>query len=380
MTPPVLPPATIGVLGGGQLGRYLVMAARTMGYRTMVLEPDPHAPAGAVADVHLVAAYDDPPALDRMAAECAVVTTEFENPPAAALHRLAERVAVRPSPQAIEVVQDRRTEKRFLASIGVPTAPFAVIETDHDVVRADEGTIGFPAILKTARMGYDGKGQVPVPSAIDLAAAWDALGRVPCVLEQRVPLDREVSVVLARGVDGARATYPVATNVHTGGILDITVVPDPIRHADALAVRIAEALGYVGVLAVEMFVVGGSLIVNELAPRPHNSGHWTLDAAATSQFEQQVRAVCGLALGDTTLTAGGAAMVNLLGDVWDGGEPDWAAAIAHPGAHLHLYGKREARPGRKMGHITVAAASPGAAEVAALACRSNARRVVQLDL
>lgn len=374
---PVLPPATIGVLGGGQLGRYVVMAARTMGYRTMVLEPDPHAPAGAVADVHLVAAYDDVTALERMAAECAVVTTEFENPPAAALHRLGGSVAVRPSPRAIEIVQDRRTEKRFLASIGVPTAPFTVIETPDDLGRAD---VAHPAILKTARLGYDGKGQVPVADAAGLAAAWDVLGRVPCVLEQRLVLDREVSVVMARGVDGEIATYPVAANTHAGGILDITVVPDPIERADVLAIRIAEALDYVGVLAVEMFVVDGRLLVNELAPRPHNSGHWTLDAAATSQFEQQVRAVCGLALGDTRLTAGGAAMVNLLGEVWDGGEPDWAAATAHPGAHLHLYGKREARPGRKMGHITVEAASPSAAEVVALACRSNARRVVQLDL
>jgi len=377
MTPPVLPPATIGVLGGGQLGRYFVMAARTMGYRTMVLEPDPQAPGGAVADVHLVAAYDDDAALDRMADECAVVTTEFENPPAAALHRLAESVDVRPAPHAIEIVQDRRTEKRFLASIGVPTAPFAVIETPDDLLRAN---VTYPAILKTARLGYDGKGQVQVPDETSLAAAWDELGQVACVLEQRLVLDREVSVVMARGLDGEVATYPVAANTHVGGILDITVVPDPIEHADVLAIRIAEALGYVGVLAVEMFVVGGELLMNELAPRPHNSGHWTLDAAATSQFEQQVRAVCGLHLGATALTAGGAAMVNLLGDVWEGGEPDWARAVQHPGAHLHLYGKREARPGRKMGHITVAAATPGDAEAVALVCRSNARRVVQLDL
>lgn len=380
MTQHVLPPAMIGVLGGGQLGRYFVMAARTMGYRTMVLEPDALAPAGAVADVHLVAAYDDTAALDRMAAECAVVTTEFENPPAAALHRLAEAVPVRPSPHAIEIVQDRRTEKRFLASIGVPTAPFVVIETDGDLTVAGAGTVGFPAILKTARLGYDGKGQVHVAHAPDLAAAWGQLGRVPCVLEQRLPLDREVSVVMARGLDGQVATYPVAANSHAHGILDVTVVPDPIEHADELAVRIAEALGYVGVLAVEMFVVGGDLLVNELAPRPHNSGHWTLDVAATSQFEQQVRAVCGLQLGATRLTAGGAAMVNLLGDVWDGGEPQWADAVAHPDAHLHLYGKLEARPGRKMGHITVAADSPDEAEAAAVACRANARRVVQLDL
>jgi 5-(carboxyamino)imidazole ribonucleotide synthase len=369
---PVLPPATIGVLGGGQLGRYFVMAARTMGYRTIVLEPDPHASAGAVADEHLVAAYDDPAALAHLAAACAVITTEFENPPAAALHLLAASVPVRPSPAAIEIVQDRRTEKRFLASIGVPTAPFEVIESDADVERC-AADIAFPAIVKTATLGYDGKGQVGAATADDLREAWHRLGGVPCVVEQRLVLEREVSVVLARGLDGEVAAYPPAANTHVDGILDITVVPDPVAGAIELATSIAAALDFVGVLAVEMFVVDGRLLVNELAPRPHNSGHWTLDGAATSQFEQQVRSVCGLRLGDPSLTAPAAAMVNLLGDVWRDGEPDWHAATGDPGAHLHLYGKREPRPGRKMGHITVTAASPHDAAARARASRDRAR-------
>lgn len=368
------------MLGGGQLGRYFVMAARTMGYRTIVLEPDPSAPAGAAADVHLAAAYDDPDALARLAAECAVITTEFENPPAAALHRLADTTSVRPRPEAIEVTQDRRTEKRFLADAGVPVAPFAVVDTaaDLEMPLAERG-VAYPAILKTARLGYDGKGQVTVHDDDELRAAWQQLGEVACVVEQRLPLDREVSVVLARGADGVCATFPTVANTHVRGILDLTVVPAPDEdddhHAAAdLAITIAEALDYVGVLAVEMFVVGGRLLVNELAPRPHNSGHWTLDAAATSQFEQQVRAVCGLPLGDPSLTSGGAAMVNLLGDEWAGGAPDWAAALARPGAHLHLYGKAEPRPGRKMGHLTLAADSADEAAEQALAARAAARR------
>lgn len=381
---PILPPATLGVLGGGQLGRYFVMAARTMGYRTIVLEPDPGAPAGAAADVHLAAAYDDPEALATLARECAVVTTEFENPPATSLAQLAEHVPVRPSPHAIGITQDRRLEKRFLAGAGIPVAPFAVIEQEHDLDPAALAHLTFPAILKTARLGYDGKGQITVASAADLAAAWDRLDRVPCVVEQRLPLEREVSVVLARGLDGACAVHPTVANTHVGGILDLTVVPAPDadddHHAAAdLAVSIARALDYVGVLAVEMFVVAGRLVVNELAPRPHNSGHWTLDAAATSQFEQQVRAVCGLPLGDPSLVGGGAAMVNLLGDEWAGGDPDWAAALADPSAHLHLYGKAEPRPGRKMGHLTTLAGSPEAAAGLATALRLRARQAIPTD-
>lgn len=357
----IVPPAMLGIVGGGQLGRYFVMAAKTMGYRTMVLEPDPYAPAGVVADVHLAAAYDDPDALARMGSECAVVTVEFENPPANALHALASSTLVRPAPAAIAIVRDRRLEKAFLHDHGFPTAPFAVIEHDTDL---DVDGIEFPAILKTATLGYDGKGQVTVGTGAALGEAWASLGQVPCVVEQRMTLQHEVSVVLARGAAGELAPFAVTDNTHVGGILDLSVAPVVGALADeatTVAERIAEALGYVGVLGVEMFVVDGRILVNELAPRPHNSGHWTLDAAHTSQFEQQVRAVCGLGLGDPTMTATGVAMVNLLGDRWSEGEPDWADLLRRPGAHLHLYGKREPRPGRKMGHLTVTAGSPAEA-------------------
>jgi 5-(carboxyamino)imidazole ribonucleotide synthase len=340
-----------------------------MGYRTMVLEPDPGAPAGRVADHHLVAAYDDPAALQEMAATCAVVTTEFENPPAAAMQWLAAHTVVRPSPAAVAIAQDRRLEKAFLGDAGIPTAPYVVVETEADLAPAH--ALKFPAILKTARMGYDGKGQITVATPEELAAAWGQLNGQPCVLEERLQLDSEVSVVLARSEDGETAVYPVAGNTHVGGILDCTIVPVDTPGAADLACRIAEALGYVGVLAVEMFVVDGGLVVNELAPRPHNSGHWTLDAARTSQFEQQVRAVCGVGLGDTCVVAPGAAMVNLLGDRWADGEPAWQQVFAHPAASLHLYGKAEPRPGRKMGHITVTADSPDAAGHLARAIRSR---------
>lgn len=349
----IVPPATLGVLGGGQLGQYFVMAARTMGYRTVVLEPDPHAPAGRAADEHLVAAYDDREALEHLARTCAVVTTEFENPPAQALTYLSERTRVHPSPHVVAIIQDRIAEKASLVQAGFAVGPYAVIEQPEHLASAP---VRYPAILKTARLGYDGKGQVSVDSADELAAAWDRLGRVPCILEERLPLDAELSVVLARNAADGIAAFAPTNNVHRGGILELSIAPaqGPLaRAATDLAVRIARSLDYVGVLGVEMFVVGDQLLVNELAPRPHNSGHWTLDAAHTSQFEQQVRAVCGLPLGDSTMSAPAAAMVNLLGDLWDPGEPDWAVALSSPNAHLHLYGKGEPRPGRKMGHLTV---------------------------
>ena len=339
-----------------------------------MLEPDPHAPAGAVADEHLVAAFDDRAALAHLADVCAVVTTEFENPPAAAMEWLSIHTIVRPSPGAVAIAQDRRTEKAFLSEAGIPIAPYAVIETEGDLRAAAE--FGLPAILKTARLGYDGKGQVAIEHDDGLATAWDRLDRQPCVLEQRLSLQCEVSVVLARGSSGQIAAYPVAENTHVDGILDCTVVPCSIspvliRRATELATEVAEALDYVGVLAVEMFVVDDQLLVNELAPRPHNSGHWTLDAARTSQFEQQVRAVCGVGLGDPSLSAPAVAMVNLLGDLWAEQEPDWSAALAHPNASLHLYGKRQARPGRKMGHLTVTAATPAEAKRLAMAFRRD---------
>jgi 5-(carboxyamino)imidazole ribonucleotide synthase len=365
----ITPPATLGILGGGQLGRYFVMAARTMGYGTLVLEPDPHAPAGKVADEHIVAAFDDDSALKHLAAVCAVVTTEFENPPAAAMELLSLHTQVHPSASAVAIAQDRRTEKAFLSAAALPIAPYAVIETDDDV--DDAADFPYPAILKTARLGYDGKGQVAVKSSDELRGAWLQLDRQPCVLEQRLQLDGEVSVVLARNARGDTAMYPVAHNTHVNGILDCTVAPYTASGATDLADAVASELEYVGVLAVEMFIVDGQLLVNELAPRPHNSGHWTLDAARTSQFEQQVRAVCGLGLGDPSMTAPGVAMVNLLGDLWADGEPDWSVALADPAASLHLYGKTMPRPGRKMGHITVTAATPQEAQQRAIAIRSG---------
>jgi 5-(carboxyamino)imidazole ribonucleotide synthase len=368
----VVPPATVGMLGGGQLGRYALMAARTMGFRTVVLDPDPGSPAGVIADVHLAAAYDDPNALQRLGDECDVVTTEFENPPAAALESLVRRTTVAPSPSAVAVAQDRIAEKRFLVDAGLPVGAYHVIESADD-----DPDAAYPAILKTARMGYDGKGQRRVADGSDLRAAWRLLGGVRCVLEQALDLQAEVSAVVARGWDGSFAAFPIVENVHVGGILDLTVVPARIRpkladRAVGLAMTIADALDYVGVLAVEFFVVDGGLLVNEIAPRPHNSGHWTLDVAQTSQFEQQVRAVCGLTLGDTALTRPAAAMVNLLGDLWEDGEPAWAAAIGNHTA-LHLYGKAAPRPGRKMGHLTAWGPTPEAAELRAVDARRALR-------
>ncbi len=384
---PIGPPATIGMLGGGQLGRYALMAARVMGFRTIVLEPDPEAPAGAVADEHLVADYDDPEALARLAQVCSVVTTEFENPPAEAMAVLARSVRVAPSSTTVGIAQDRGLEKEFLSSVGVPVGPFARVDATALGVGVDSPEEFarddcLPGLLKTNRGGYDGKGQRAVDDHDGLWGAWRALDGVDCVLERRLSLLTEVSVIVARTADGSVTTYPVAENQHVDGILDVTVVPariDPVLadRAVGLAMTVADALGYVGVLAVEMFVVDGEagpdLLVNEIAPRPHNSGHWTLDGARTDQFAQQVRAVCGLSLGDTSMTAGGVAMVNLLGDLWAGGEPDWTAALAEPSARLHLYGKSTARPGRKMGHLTVVDDDPGSAEVLARRLRDAVR-------
>ena len=350
----ILPGATLGMLGGGQLGRMFTLRARAMGYRVMVLDPDPRSPAGLAADVHLHAPYDDPAALERLATECAAVSTEFENVPAAVLERLAARLPVRPSAAAVAVAQDRITEKSFLRDHGFATAEFRPVASKEDAARAHAELRG-AALLKTSRLGYDGKGQARVTSADEAVAAFERFGGVPCILERMVPLDLEISVVLARGVDGQVAAFPPGENVHRNGILHTTTVPARIPapladEARALAGAVAEKLGYVGVLGVEMFVSGGKLLVNELAPRPHNSGHWTQDAAQTDQFEQQVRTMCGLPLGAAELLRP-VTMINILGDVWARGEPDWAAALAMPGVLLHLYGKAEPRPGRKMGHL-----------------------------
>jgi len=346
----------LGLLGGGQLGRMFTVAARTLGYRVTVVDPDRHSPAAEFATAHLATDYTDPVSLAEIARTCAAVTTEFENAPAAALDALAAKILVRPSGSSVAVAQDRRREKSFFRERGFPVGAFAVVESQADIDRA-LAAVKLPALLKTARFGYDGKGQARVDSradAVRVFAEWDA---VPCILEELLALEREVSVVLARGADGAEEAFPVVENRHARGILDVSIAPARISDALAaqaieLAKRLAAELEYVGVLAVEMFVVGGKLLLNEIAPRPHNSGHYTIDACRTSQFEQQVRVLCGLPLGDPSQHTP-AVMVNLLGDIWRGGEPRWDAVLAHPGAHLHLYGKREERPGRKMGHVTV---------------------------
>jgi 5-(carboxyamino)imidazole ribonucleotide synthase len=369
------PPAMLGVLGGGQLGRYFALAARTMGYGVVVLEPDPDAPAGVVADDHIVAGYDDPDALARLARSCAAVTVEFENPPAAVLEQLASDVVVAPGADAVAIAQDRRAEKAFLVETGAAVGPYAVIESDADLLAAT-AAVSFPAVLKTARLGYDGHGQRRVDHAGALAAAWDMLDRVPCVVETLLELDAEVSVILAR-TRHAVTVLPVVENHHVEGILDLSVLPARVPAVAAaqavdVALAIAEALRYVGVLAVECFVVGGEVLVNELAPRPHNSGHASLDATRTSQFDLQVRALCGLPFGATDLIAP-AAMVNLLGDLWAAGPPRFALALDHPGATLHLYGKRAPRPRRKMGHLTVVAGDAAEAASVALGLRERLR-------
>jgi 5-(carboxyamino)imidazole ribonucleotide synthase len=318
-----------------------------------------------------VAAYDDPAALDRLASRCQAVTTEFENVPSAALSRLAQRVRVSPAPEAVAVAQDRALEKRFISAQHIPVAPHAVITRIDDFRSVDPQL--FPGILKTARLGYDGKGQVRVTSAESGREAWSRMNGVTCVLEKALPLRQEISCIVARGADGDSATFPIAENEHRNGILAVSVVPARIapeleRQARHYATRIADALAYVGVLCVEFFVLEesghGRLVVNEIAPRPHNSGHFSIDACVTSQFEQQARIVAGLPLGSTAQMAG-AVMLNILGDAWfEHGQlrvPDWAGVLRVPGAKLHLYGKAEPRPGRKMGHVTVVNGSVEAA-------------------
>jgi 5-(carboxyamino)imidazole ribonucleotide synthase len=372
------PGATLGVVGGGQLGRMFALRARAMGYRVAVLEPDPRSPAGAAADVHLAAAYDDPAALAELARVADAITIEFENVPADALALLARTRPVRPDSRAVAIAQERIAEKRHIMDAGFRTAPFRAVRTAQELARA-VAVVGTPALLKTARRGYDGKGQVPVQSREDAAAAWRSLGEVPCVLEQRLALELEISVVLARGTDGRVAAFPPGENRHRNGILETTVVPARIPpalaiRAQELATAVARSLDYVGVMGVELFVAdGGQLYVNEIAPRPHNSGHYTIDACAVDQFEQQVRALCEAPLGTPELLSP-VAMVNLLGDLWAGGTPAWERALAFPGVRLHLYGKAQPRPGRKMGHINCLAASPELALETALAARDALTR------
>lgn len=372
----ILPPATLGLLGGGQLGRFFVMAAHELGYRVVVLDPDRDSPAGRIADEHLAAAYDDPATLGYMIQSCVAVTTEFENVPAKALHYLAMSVRVRPGAAAVAICQNRSAEKGFLKRYGFPHAPYADIHNEEEAKNADAGL--FPGILKVARFGYDGKGQVRVKNQAEALSAFRLLRFEPCVLEKLLPLDHEVSVVLARDEAGEVKCFPAVENRHLHGVLDISSVPPAraclTKNAENMAADIASNMDYIGVMAVEFFVVHGQLYVNEMAPRPHNAGHYTLDACVTNQFEQQVRVLCGLPLGDTRLHSA-ATMVNLLGDLWyldapsQAREPDWQKLLAVPNLKLHLYGKRHAKPGRKMGHFTVVGDVAGEVQKSALAGR-----------
>ena len=371
---PLLPGATLGVVGGGQLGRMFTLAARVMGYKVVVLDPDPDSPAGQVADTHLKADYTDAVALLRMGSLCDAVTTEFENVPAQSMDMLSKHCPVAPSASALAVAQDRLEEKTRAREFGCVTAPFANIESEADLDMAWE-QVGAPALLKTRRLGYDGKGQARVNSREELRDAFRKLGRAPCLLEGFLPVEREVSVILARNAKVEVAFFPVAENQHRQGILDISIVPARVPDSLAdeardMAAHLARGLDYVGVMAVEFFVLqDGHIVFNEMAPRPHNSGHYTLNACATDQFQQQVRALCDMPLGDARLLSP-VVMVNLLGDVWTP-EPRWEELLKHPGVQLHLYGKVEARPGRKMGHYNCLAPSVDAALALALETRAS---------
>ena len=372
---PIPPGSTVGVLGSGQLGRMFAIAARRMGYRVHTLSPDDDTPTGQIADREVKAAYDDLDAVAEFARRVAVVTFEFENVPFATAEAAAAHTPVRPAGAVLHTTQNRLREKGFLAAKGFPVPRFAAVRSDGDLEVAVAAT-GAPAVLKTAGWGYDGKGQAKVATAAEAPAAWASIGRQEAILEELVDFEREVSVVAARGLDGAFAHHGVIANLHRRHILDVSVAPAPVpesvaREAVEIAGAIMDELDVVGVLCVELFLTrDGRLLVNELAPRPHNSGHLTFDAAATSQFEQQLRAICGLPLGATDLLRP-AAMANLLGDLWQGGEPDWAAALRHPDVKLHLYGKAEPRPGRKMGHLTALADTAEEAERVVLAARKT---------
>ena len=369
----------LGMLGGGQLGRFFVIAAHELGYQVTVLDPDLNSPAGKIADVHLCADFDDALALKKMAETCAAITTEFENVPAKSLEKLALATTVRPSAACVAIAQHRVLEKNFIKDAGLPVAPFAVINSVNDL--PDDASTIYPAILKVARFGYDGKGQARVKNQAEAKQAFTDFSHETCVLEQMLALDLEVSVVLARDSQGNIAAFPTAENSHLNGILDISIVParcsEVIKaNAQELAKKLAEKLDYVGVLGVEFFVVGSQLLVNEIAPRPHNSGHYTIDACITNQFEQQVRVMTGLPLGDASMHSN-AVMVNILGDSWVSNlkmevqEPAWNKALAHANLKLHLYGKQEPRKARKMGHFTVIGKNKKNVLNAALIARSQ---------
>ncbi len=369
----ILPGETLGLIGGGQLGRMFAMAARKMDYRVTVLDPDALSPAAEFATGHLNTPYTHPISIAEMAQTCAAITTEFENAPAEVLTAMAQKTTVRPDGAAVAIAQDRRLEKGFFTRHRFPTGPYAVIESADDVAAA-LAKVTLPAVLKTARFGYDGKGQAVIREAAQLLETLTEWRFPACVLEQFLTLECELSVVLARNEVGFVQPFPVAENQHINGVLDITIAPARVAPALAaqalqLATNMAMALNYVGVMAVEFFVVADAkgeqqLLINEIAPRPHNSGHFTMDACRTSQFEQQVRVLCGLPLGDASQHTP-AVMLNLLGDLWSGDAhekpPAWDKILQFPNAHLHLYGKRSARPGRKMGHVTVCGATVNAA-------------------
>lgn len=359
MTPPILPGATLGVLGSGQLGRMFALAARRMGYRVHVYSPDADSPTGQVADREFVGPYEDLAAVREFAATCAALTIEFENIPAATLEAAAEVAPVRPGAHSLSTTQHRMREREFLVAGGFPAVPFAVVRSEAEMIDA-VSRLGMPGVLKTAGFGYDGKGQRLVRDPSEAISDWDSVGRVDCVYERFIDFEAEISVISVRGVDGTTVAYPPFANAHANHILDVTrwpaaIPPVLIHEAQELGRALCESLEHVGVLCTELFVTkDGRLLVNELAPRPHNSGHITIEAAHVSQFEQQVRAMCGLPLGATVIRQPGA-MANLLGDRWEGGEPDWAAALSSGPVALHLYGKAEARKGRKMGHISATA-------------------------
>ncbi len=373
--PVILPGATLGVMGGGQLGRMFVHAAQRMGYFTAVLDPDPASPAGLVSHYHIQTGYLEEQGLAQLMQRCAAITTEFENVPAPALVTLGAHRPVAPGADAVAVAQDRAQEKAHFVRCGVPCAPHAVIDTAEQLAAVGDHLL--PGVLKTSHLGYDGKGQVRVKDREELAAAWDALKRVPCVLEKLLPLAAECSVLVARGYDGHMVNLPPQLNLHREGILAVTQVhegnmpPAQARQAVEATRAIAEGLRYVGVLCVEFFVLeDGALVVNEMAPRPHNSGHYSMDACDVSQFELQVRALAGLPLVQPRQHSA-AVMLNLLGDLWlapDGSErtPPWDRLLALPGVHLHLYGKLSARQGRKMGHVNITGADAATARATAL--------------
>lgn len=363
---PILPGATLGVLGSGQLGRMFAIAARRMGYRVHTISPETDSPTGQVADVEVTADYGDQDAVAKFAQQVSVVTFEFENVPSATTAVVSRFSPVRPAGEVLHITQHRLREKGYLSERGFPVTPFRAIRSAEELVVAVR-ELGCPAVLKTAGWGYDGKGQIKIKSASEVASAWQQLGSSEAILEGFVDFRLEVSVVAARGLDGAFTHFGVLENAHSNHILDVTVSPARISpkiaaEAEAIARGVLEALDVVGVLCVEMFLTREDrLLINELAPRPHNSGHLTFDANVTSQFEQQVRAICGLPLGSTKLLRP-AAMANLLGDVWANGEPNWFEALKLPEVKLHLYGKASTRPGRKMGHLTAMADSADEAE------------------